>query len=92
MGQMSIDHSSKVHQADLQKHSVLIDTDIGDDIDDALALALALRSPEIELHVLLPLDYKHHCNRVIDLLEYHRPPFSTIARHHLRSFLLQAQN
>src|SRR6266568_2026713 len=50
MGQMSIDHSSKVHQADLQKHSVLIDTDIGDDIDDALALALALRSPEIELH------------------------------------------
>ncbi len=32
-----------------QKHDVLIDTDIGDDIDDALALALALRSPEIEL-------------------------------------------
>lgn len=29
--------------------AVLIDTDIGDDIDDALALALALRSPEIEL-------------------------------------------
>ncbi|HEV2580030.1 MAG TPA: nucleoside hydrolase [Ktedonobacteraceae bacterium] len=29
---------------------VLIDTDIGDDIDDAFALALALRSPEIELH------------------------------------------
>jgi inosine-uridine nucleoside N-ribohydrolase len=28
---------------------VLIDTDIGDDIDDALALALALRHPEIEL-------------------------------------------
>src|SRR6266571_5650869 len=50
MGQMSIDHASKVHQADLQKHSVLIDTDIGDDIDDTLALALALRSPEIELH------------------------------------------
>ena len=32
-----------------QKYKVLIDTDIGDDIDDALALALALRSPEIEL-------------------------------------------
>ena len=32
-----------------QKHNVLIDTDIGDDIDDALALTLALRSPEIEL-------------------------------------------
>ena len=32
-----------------QKHTVLIDTDIGDDIDDALALALAVCSPEIEL-------------------------------------------
>ena len=29
--------------------AVLIDTDIGDDIDDALALAFAVRSPEIEL-------------------------------------------
>jgi len=28
---------------------VILDTDIGDDIDDAFALALALRSPEIEL-------------------------------------------
>ena len=28
---------------------VLLDTDIGDDIDDAFALALALRSPEIKL-------------------------------------------
>src|SRR5215510_130696 len=28
---------------------VVLDTDIGDDIDDAFALALALRSPEIEL-------------------------------------------
>ncbi len=28
---------------------VIIDTDIGDDIDDVLALALALRSPELEL-------------------------------------------
>jgi purine nucleosidase len=28
---------------------VLIDTDIGDDIDDALALAFALRSPELEV-------------------------------------------
>ena len=37
-------------QSTPQKHAVLIDTDIGDDIDDALALALSLRSPEIELH------------------------------------------
>jgi inosine-uridine nucleoside N-ribohydrolase len=28
---------------------IILDTDIGDDIDDAFALALALRSPEIEL-------------------------------------------
>jgi inosine-uridine nucleoside N-ribohydrolase len=28
---------------------VIVDTDIGDDIDDAFALALALRSPEIEV-------------------------------------------
>jgi purine nucleosidase len=31
------------------KYNVLIDTDIGDDIDDTLALALVLCSPEIEL-------------------------------------------
>jgi len=28
---------------------IILDTDVGDDIDDAFALALALRSPEIEL-------------------------------------------
>ncbi len=32
-----------------RKYNILIDTDIGDDIDDALALSLALCSPEIEL-------------------------------------------
>jgi purine nucleosidase len=31
------------------KSKVILDTDIGDDIDDAFALGLALRSPEIEL-------------------------------------------
>lgn len=30
-------------------YKVIIDTDIGDDIDDAFALALALHSPEIEI-------------------------------------------
>jgi len=39
--------TSKVGQS--SKYIVLIDTDIGDDIDDALALALALKSTEIEL-------------------------------------------
>ena len=28
---------------------VILDTDIGDDIDDAFALALALRSPELQI-------------------------------------------
>ena len=28
---------------------IIIDTDIGDDIDDAFALALAVHSPELEL-------------------------------------------
>jgi purine nucleosidase len=31
------------------KEKIIIDTDIGDDIDDALAIALALNSPEIEV-------------------------------------------
>lgn len=31
------------------KEKIIIDTDIGDDIDDALAIALALKSPEIDL-------------------------------------------
>jgi purine nucleosidase len=38
---------SKATQSHILKKSVLIDTDIGDDIDDALALALALQSPEL---------------------------------------------
>jgi len=41
--------SSRAVQSESSKYKVLLDTDIGDDIDDALALALALRSPEIEL-------------------------------------------
>lgn len=36
-------------QGDKPGSKVIIDTDIGDDIDDAFALALALRSPEIDL-------------------------------------------
>jgi purine nucleosidase len=32
-----------------QKQKVLLDTDIGDDIDDALALAACIRHPELEL-------------------------------------------
>jgi len=31
------------------RQKIIIDTDIGDDIDDALAIALALKSPELEI-------------------------------------------
>src|ERR1700674_70060 len=36
-------------QAGAGPQLAIIDTDIGDDIDDAFALALALRSPEVEI-------------------------------------------
>ena len=41
-----------------EKIPVLIDTDIGDDIDDAFALCLAMRSPEIRL---LGVTTVHRC-------------------------------
>ncbi len=40
---------TETNQSKPSSYPVLIDTDIGDDIDDALALALVLRSPEIAL-------------------------------------------
>jgi purine nucleosidase len=49
MRQSPVQRDAGTGQSQLHKHTVLIDTDIGDDIDDALALALALRSPEIVL-------------------------------------------
>lgn len=36
-------------QTEAAKQKVIIDTDIGDDIDDAFALALALKSPELDI-------------------------------------------
>jgi len=36
-------------QVPAAKTKIILDTDIGDDIDDAFALALAMRSPEIEI-------------------------------------------
>jgi inosine-uridine nucleoside N-ribohydrolase len=50
---MSQSPSAPTPEADQSRRAgtpILIDTDIGDDIDDAFALALALRSPELELH------------------------------------------
>jgi inosine-uridine nucleoside N-ribohydrolase len=38
-----------ISAASAQRQKVIIDTDIGDDIDDAYALTLALHSPELEI-------------------------------------------
>src|SRR5665213_4508759 len=38
-----------VAQQPVPKQKVIIDTDVGDDIDDAFALALAFRSPELQI-------------------------------------------
>ena len=42
-------HGRNAQPADASAQLVLLDTDIGDDIDDAFALALILRSPELHL-------------------------------------------
>src|SRR5579859_5503238 len=49
MSQSQFDQGLGASQFEGEKFLALLDTDIGDDIDDALALALALRSPEIDL-------------------------------------------
>ena len=49
MRQKDVISTREVSQSDEQKRILVLDTDIGDDIDDALALALALNSPEIDL-------------------------------------------
>ena len=49
MSQSQSDHITQASQSRAWHEPALLDTDIGDDIDDALALALALRSPEIDL-------------------------------------------
>lgn len=49
MSQLPFDQGLSASQFEGEKFLVLLDTDIGDDIDDALALALALCSPEIDL-------------------------------------------
>jgi purine nucleosidase len=41
--------TQKPAQGSAAPEKVIIDTDIGDDIDDAFAIALALRSPELEI-------------------------------------------
>jgi len=48
-GPVSSAQTQKAAQVSGATEKVIIDTDIGDDIDDAFAIALALRSPELEI-------------------------------------------
>ena len=41
--------AQKSATSSVSKTRIIVDTDIGDDIDDAFALALAMRSPELEI-------------------------------------------
>ncbi len=45
----TISAQSAAAQSSAVKTKIILDTDIGDDIDDAFALALAIRSPELEM-------------------------------------------
>src|SRR5262249_17841594 len=47
------------------KVPILLDTDIGDDIDDAFALALALASPEIDLRGVTTVSGDAHTRALI---------------------------
>ena len=49
MRQNDIFSAHEAIQLDKEKQMIVLDTDIGDDIDDALALALVLNSPEIDV-------------------------------------------
>ena len=49
IGPVSLAQTQKQAQTPSAPEKVIIDTDIGDDIDDAFAIALALKSPELEI-------------------------------------------
>lgn len=53
---------------------VIIDTDLGDDVDDAVAIALAVLSPEIEVAGITTVfkDTKARAEMVKDLLEFYQ--------------------
>ncbi len=52
MRQLPVQPALAVSQSEKPPFDILIDTDIGDDIDDALALAVALRSPELAVRAI----------------------------------------
>lgn len=65
-----------------EKQVLLVDTDIGDDIDDALALALVLNSPELELRAVTTVfgDTRKRALLASHLLQgYNRPDIPVAA-------------
>lgn len=65
----------------MEKKKILIDTDLGDDVDDAVAIALALKSNSIEIKGITTVykDTKLRAKMVKDLLavynKYHIPVY-----------------
>src|SRR5437868_6839058 len=57
--------AARAQQPPPPKIPVLLDTDIGDDIDDALALALVLSSPELELRGVTTVAGDAHTRALI---------------------------
>lgn len=58
----------------MKQKKVIIDTDLGDDVDDAVAIALAVLSPEIEVAGITTVfkDTKARTEMVKDLLEFYQ--------------------
>jgi purine nucleosidase len=60
-------HAQAASTAQSKKQLAILDTDIGDDIDDAFALALALQSPELEiLGITTTYGETHVRARIVD--------------------------
>ncbi len=70
MRQVPLQATLAVSQFEKRPLDVLIDTDIGDDIDDALALAVALRSPEITVRAITTVsgDTRRRAQLAVHLL------------------------
>lgn len=60
MRQLPVQVPLAASQSEKPPFDVLIDTDIGDDIDDALALAVALRSPELAIRAITTVSGDTH--------------------------------
>lgn len=73
-------------RAEMEKTKIIIDTDIGDDIDDALAIAFALESPELEIVGITTVfkNVEARAKLAVNMLQMagrsHIPVFSGIGR------------